>query len=138
MKYCRVFIIILPALILFGSCGKLKGEFALRRFSDDVFRKTTGSFECDVREEVQWTYVFPEVTARRNIGIVIQKKEIGWIEYTSRSDYIDLEKKAVHGSIKGYQPGEYQIVILHVTESNQVLDRLKFYVYNNKETGQYQ
>lgn len=119
-------------LLLFVSCGRLEGEFALRRFSDDVFRKAGGSFECRVTEEVQWAYVLKKADRRRDIGVVIQKKEIGWVEVKTRTDYIGLEKRAVHGLINGYGPGEYQIVILDVSDDNSVLGRLKFFVYDER------
>jgi len=128
-----VTLLLLPALTV--ACGKLQGEFALRRYNDDVYRKVSGPFECAADEEVQWSYVFSKVTKRSDIAVIVQKKEIGWVESRSNLDYIDIEKKVIHGTVKSFEPGEYQIIILHVEKKNEVLGRLKFFVYEEGNAG---
>lgn len=135
MKLRSVTVTLLLLSLLANACGKLEGEFALRRYSDDVYRKISGPFECAADEEVQWSYVFSKVAKRSDIAVIVQKKEIGWVESRSNLDYVDLEKKVVHGTIKNFEPGEYQIVILHVDNKNHVLGRLKFFVYEGSNTG---
>lgn len=135
MKVRPVIVTLLLLSFLAVACGKLQGEFALRRYSDDVYRKVSGPFECAAAEEVQWSYVFSKVAKRSDIAVVVQKKEIGWVESRSNLDYIDLEKKVIHGTIKNFEPGEYQIIILRVEKKNEVLERLKFFVYEGSDTG---
>jgi len=126
----KIFIAAILFLVLFAeACVRLEGGFAIRRYNEETYRKRVTPFECAVAEEVQWAFLFDKVTRRHDIAVIIQKKEIGWVESRSWSDYISREKSAVHGTIKDFEPGEYQIMILQVKENNKVLGTLGFFVY---------
>lgn len=135
-----MFITRLPLLLLavllstnFVSCGgKLKGEFAVKTAFDDAYRKPQLNPEFNSLEEIQWVYSFQGATPRRNISVIIQKKEAMWVETAAYSDYIGEEKSILQGIIHNYPAGNYRIVIME-TVKNQLIDEIEFSVYSDED-----
>lgn len=129
-KYLFIFI-----LLLVVSCGKLKGEFAFRNPEEKGFKINQSRHEFDSSKEVDWLYRFTTMPGSKvNLGIVILKKEIGWIDILTTTDYIDKSKNIVYGTLKDFEPGDYKIVLVETTSSgNKKIDEVEVYLYSDDE-----
>ncbi len=132
MKKCiPVFFLLLILL----SCGKLKGEFAFKTPEDKGYKINQSRFEFDASKEIDWIFRFDSETRHRiNLGVIILKKELGWIDILTTSDYIDPLKNILYGKLKDMEPGEYKIVIVEPTpEGNKIIDEIEIYLYSDEE-----
>ena len=127
IKYLAIIV-----LALLVSCGKLKGEFAIKNAMDDNYRRITRSLEFAREDEIQWAYIFQNNKIRHKIGVIILKKELVWVEVTSYTSIIDINNNIVHGTIKDYPPGDYQIVLTDV-ENNNFIEKKDFLIYSRAE-----
>jgi len=128
----------LPALLLLFlllSCGKLKGEFAFQTPEDKSYKINQSRFEFDASKEINWIYKFHSMPGNKiNLGVILLKKELGWIDILTTSDYIDKSKNIVYGTLKQLEPGEYRIVIVELTsEGNKTIDEIEVYLYSDEE-----
>jgi hypothetical protein len=130
-RYAWLFII----LFLFPSCGRLKGEFAFQEPDDKCYRTNQGRLEFDSAQEIKWVYKFESVPSSRvNLGIIILKKELSWVDIITTSDYIDPMKGIIYGTLKELEPGDYKIVITQITiDGNQKIDEKEVYLYSDEE-----
>lgn len=131
-------IITLPlALILLltvFSCGKPKGEFAFKLPEDKGYRKVIKNPEFDSEVEVDWIYTFDSFRGRMNLGVIILKRELLWVDILAYTDYADSEKRIVYGKLKGLEPGDYRLMITEITDSEQnTIDEVYFYIYSDRE-----
>lgn len=128
-------LIIILSLLLLSSCGKLKGQFAFQTPDDKGYKVNQSRFEFDSAKEINWIYQFDSIPGDRiNIGVVILKKEIGWIDILTTSDYIDPLKNIIYGTLKEFEPGEYKIVLVLTTpEGNKTIDEIEVYLYSDEE-----
>ena len=131
-------IITLPlALILLltvFSCGKPKGEFAFKLPEDKGYRKVIKNPEFDSAVEVDWIYTFDSFRWRMNLGVIILKRELLWVDILAYTDYADSEKRIVYGKLKGLEPGDYRLMITEITDSEQnTIDEVYFYIYSDRE-----
>lgn len=127
---------LLLLLLLFTiSCGKLKGEFAFQTPEDKGYKINQNRYEFDITKEINWIYKFDSMPGKRiKLGVVIMKKEIGWIDIVTTSDYIDPMKNIIYGTLKELEPGEYKIVIVEPTsEGNRTIDEVEIYLYSDEE-----
>jgi hypothetical protein len=116
------------------SCGGLKGEFAIKKFGDEYYRKIDGkNLQFDSSEKINWIYKAGSVTGRTRIGVILLKKEISWIDMSRKSDYIDPEKQAIYGNIYGLPPGSYRILLTEVLANNRQLAQFNFSVFSETE-----
>ncbi len=123
-------------LILFlTSCGKLKGEFAFQTPEDKGYKINQTRFEFDSAKVINWIYKFDSFPGDRiKLGVIILKKEIGWIDILTTSDYIDPLKNIVYGTLKEFEPGDYKIVLVEVTsEGSKAIDEIEIYIYSDEE-----
>jgi len=123
-------------LILFlTSCGKLKGEFAFQTPEDKGYKINQTRFEFDSAKVINWIYKFDSFPGNRvKLGVIILKKEIGWIDILTTSDYIDPLKNIVYGTLKEFEPGDYKIVLVEVTsEGSKAIDEIEIYIYSDEE-----
>jgi len=133
MKVVKALILLIFAFTLL-SCGKPKGEFAFKLPEDKGYKKVIHTPEFDSAVEVDWIYTFDRIRGRVNLGVIILKKELLWIDILAYSDYADSEKKIVYGRIKGLDPGDYRIMITEIGEEEQtIIDELYFYIYTDRE-----
>lgn len=126
-------LIIIPLFLL--SCGKMKGEFAFKYPEDKGYKINQSRLEFDCRQEVNWIYKFNfSPGSNRKLGVVILKKELGWVDILTTEDYIDPMKSIVYGTLKDFEPGDYRIVIVEVTsEGNSKIDQVDLYLYSDEE-----
>jgi len=122
-------------LLLILSCGNLKGQFAFQTPEDKGYKINQNRFEFDSTKEINWIYKFDSTPRSRiKLGIIILKKEIGWIDILTTSDYIDSSKNIVYGKLKDFEPGDYKIVLVEVTsEGNKTIDEIEVYLYSDEE-----
>ncbi len=120
-------------LIFSLSCGRLKGDFALKKFGDDFYRKAEMNLQFNSRERINWIYKVNSVRGRRKIGVILLKKDLSWIDISKRSDYVDDEKMTIYGEIYGLSPGSYRIILTEVMANNRSIDQLDFSVYTEKD-----
>jgi len=129
-KYLLIFF-----LLLLVSCGKPKGEFAFKNPEDKGYKINQGRLEFDSSKETDWIYKFKNMPGDRiNLGIIILKKEIGWIDILTTRDYIDSSKNIVYGILKNLEPGDYKIVLVEITsDGNETIDSAEVYIYSDEE-----
>lgn len=133
MKRLLPFIIL--SFLIFVSCGKLKGEFAFQTPLDKSYKIGQERLEFDSADEIKWIYKFSSVPGNKiKLGIIILKKELGWVDIISMPDYIDEMKDIVYGTIKDLEPGDYRIVITEITdEESIIIDQCDFYLFSDEE-----
>ena len=114
------------------SCGKISGEFALKTEFDDIFRKPIRTPEIDANKKTEWVFSFSNSFSRRDIYVIIMKKETAWIEVAAYKDYAGGEKKTVGGIIEGYEPGQYRILLVD-SISGSAIDDIVFIIYSEND-----
>ncbi len=123
------------SFLMLTSCGKLKGEFAFQNPGEKGYKVNQSRFEFDSSKEVNWIYKFDTTPGSQiKLGVIILKKEIGWIDILTTTDYIDPLKNIVYGTLKEYEPGDYKIVLVELTsEGNKTIDEIEIYIYSDEE-----
>lgn len=126
---------IIISLLIFVSCGKVKGEFAFQTPLDKSYKIRQERLEFNSAEELKWIYKFSGYPGERiKLGVIIMKKELGWVDVISMPDYIDEMKDIVYGSIKGFDPGDYRIIITEIGEDESVIiDSCDIYLFSDEE-----
>ena len=117
-------------------CQKLNGKFSFKFPEDRSYRFLHNKFEFSSTEEVDWIYKFNSVlTVRIQIGVIIYKNELGWIDILTLTDYIDPNKNIVYGKLKDLEPGDYKIVLIQtVSGENKIIDEIEIYIYSDEDT----
>ena len=119
-------------IILLVSCSRGDGVFTVKRFTDGSYRKVVSHFEIDTKEEVHWSVIFKKTSKRRDLGVVVSAKGISWAEVFSETDYIDIDKSTIHGTIYDFPPGDYRIMIFDL-KSNKIILTQEFLVYEDED-----
>jgi hypothetical protein len=134
MKRLVLFFLLIFLIPIF-YCQKLKGEFAFKLPEDKGYKLLLNKFEFSSTEEVDWIYRFDSVSSdRTEIGVIIFKKEIGWIDILTLTDYIDSEKNIIYGKLKDFAPGDYKIVLVQtVSGENKIIDEVEIYLYSDED-----
>lgn len=134
MKKPPELLILLIVTLALTSCSKLRGEFGFRYAEDKGYKRNMTRYEFDASKEVQWIYQFGSVGSRASIGVILLKKEIGWVDIVTSQDYVDEVKHIVYGTLKELEPGDYKLVLTEVTQSgNRQIDECEFYLYSDAE-----
>jgi hypothetical protein len=133
-RYSFIFILLF-SLPLILSCGKLKGEFAFQNPGEKGYKVNQSRFEFNSSESVNWIYKFDTAPGGRiKLGVIILKKELGWIDILTTTDYIDSMKCIVYGTLKDYEPGNYKIVLVElIPEGSKAIDEIEVYIYSDEE-----
>lgn len=127
-----VYILILSLVCI--SCGKLHGEFAFRHKDDKGYKRLLPRLEFNASETIEWLYKFDAFTGKRKIGIILMKKELGWVDIMTSEDYVDEVKQIIYGRISELEPGDYRIVLTEIrTEKSLLIDQAEFYLYLDEE-----
>ncbi len=127
------FLLIIAAVLTVTSCLKMDGDFAFKKFPSDSYRKIEGTPEFSRDENVDWVFAFSRKHGDREIGVVYVKKEVILVEVQAYSAKINRASRIVYGTIKDFQPGEYQIVLTDVMNNNQEIARKDFIIYAKDE-----
>ena len=131
LSLCVLLFFLIPVL----SCQKLKGEFAFKLPEDKGYKLLLKNSEFSAAEEVDWVYKFDSISSKRiEIGVIILKKEIGWIDILTLTDYIGPNKNIIYGKLKDFTPGDYKIVLIQsVLGENQIIDEIEIYLYSDED-----
>jgi hypothetical protein len=127
---CLALLLAMTALAL--SCG-VKGEFGFKRFGDDTYSKIGGTPEFASDEEISWVFLLKKKYSERDIGIVCQKKELVWVDVLTRVQRITPTDRAIYGTIKDFQPGEYHLILTLPEDDNDIIDSKDFIVYDRED-----
>jgi len=133
MKVSSIACIALLLAVTALSCGGVKGEFGFKRFGDDTYHRIDGTPEFLSDEEVAWVFKLEKKYSERNIGIICQKKEMVWVDVTNSSQKITEASKAIYGTIKDFQPGEYRIILTLVKDGNDLIASKDFIIYERDD-----
>ncbi len=125
---CSLFAICLVSLIL--GCGKLKGEFAFRTFDREAYTRIEGTPEFEQSEFISWVFIFEEITERHDIGVIIMKKELVWVDVNTRLERITPMRNIIYGEIKDYEEGTYKMII---TKDGSVINQKEFVIFKDDE-----
>ncbi len=115
-----------------SGCGKLEGEFAFREIGDKAYRKVSGVPEFAESNRIEWVFKFKEIVEKYNIGIILLKKELVWVDIDTRIERIDEKKNLIYGVIEKLEKGNYKILI---TEKETIVGEKEFVVYSESDTG---
>lgn len=127
--------VLLISVLFLLSCGKLTGKFAFQTPEDKCYKINQDRLEFDSSQEIKWVYTFNAIPSGRiHLGVIILKKELGWIDILTTSDYIGPAKSMLYGTLKELEPGDYKIVIVETTiDGNKKIDEIEFYLYSDEE-----
>jgi len=131
----RLSALIILSLLLPLACGKIKGEFAFQTPLDKSYKIKQERLEFNVSDEIKWVYKITTAPSKKTkLGIIIMKKELGWVDIISMPDYVDELKSIVYGTIKDFEPGDYRIVITEITDDETIIiDKCDFYLFSDEE-----
>ena len=129
MRVKMSIIIILMLAVQLVSCGRGRGTFAFKQFGNDSYRKLVEGVSFRSGESVQWIYSFDSVSSRFPVGVILNKKNITWIDINTVSDYADSEKPIIYGTLKDLSKGEYKIILTDVEDENRIIDSFRFEIY---------
>jgi hypothetical protein len=127
--------LLLVFILCISGCGKLKGQFAFQTPDDKCYKIKEAKLEFDSSQEIKWVYTFNSNPSERvKLGVIILKKELGWIDILTTSDHIDARKNILYGTLKELDPGDYKLVITEITiDGNRKVDEVEFYLYSDEE-----
>lgn len=128
--YCAV---VIPFLI---ACGKLEGEFSIKKDGDEAYKKIIRGLELAPGEKINWIFRFRRVVGRNKIGVLVLKKEVVWVDIKKWIDYVNWEKEIVYGVIENLPPGKYRIDITDIEENNRAIANLVFMIYPDEKEEQ--
>lgn len=127
----KVFLsVMLFAFVL--SCKNPEGRFAFKFPQDDAYRMSAIPPEISTGGKLHWVCSFGGSVSREDVSVIVEKKEMMWIEVAGRKDYIASDKPSVFGIISGYDAGVYRIVITENSTGKQ-LAAGEFFVYDEGE-----
>jgi len=128
-------LLLLIFLIPVLHCQKLKGEFAFKLPEDKGYKLLLNNLEFPAAIEVDWLYRFDSTPLKKTeISVIILKKEIGWIDILTLTDYIDANKNIIYGKLKDFEPGDYKIVLIQqIAGKNKIIDQVEIYLYSDED-----
>ncbi|MBN2038540.1 MAG: hypothetical protein JW864_00765 [Spirochaetes bacterium] len=126
----RILLIIVLAFFLAG-CGKLKGNFAFKKTNEDVYRKINTPLEFEKNEKINWVYVFSSnIDASYTIIVTLLKKELVWVDLSSRAEQISASSKIIYGNIENLSDGTYRIVLSNM---DRIIAEREFEIFSEEE-----
>jgi len=133
----KLLLLLLPIFLIPSFyCKGLEGEFAFKSPGDKGYNRLIhNKLEFSATEEIDWIYKFNGVFSERiQIGVIIFKKELGWIDILTLADYIDDNKNIIYGKLKELEPGDYKIVLVLSNQwGNKIIDQVEIYLYSDED-----
>ena len=138
MKRLFLLLLLLLSLIPAFSCLRLDGEFAFKSHEDQGYKLIRNKLEFSATAEIDWVYKFKSIpTQRMLIGVIIYKKELGWIDIITSTDYVDPTKNIIYGKLKELEAGEYKIVLMRIGRTssgyNKIFAEVEIYLYSDED-----
>ncbi len=115
-------------IFMLGGCARLGGEFAFKNFFEDHYKKMDDPLAFEKSEKINWVYIFRDIRNPQNITVTLLKKEIVWVDVSSRSEQISALNNVINGKIENLPDGDYRIVI---SQFSRVIDRRDFGIYSD-------
>lgn len=125
-KFIPCFLILGTILLL--SCGRLEGNFAYKKQLDDHYRKMGARPQFHMDDRVKWVYVFEKFRGSHEIGVILLKKEVVWIDVLSWHETIRPKNNIIYGTIENFEEGEYKIIL---TENDKVFAEQHLLIYDH-------
>lgn len=116
-------------IVLLTGCSHPEGEFAFRSGIDNRFKRMDGIPEFPQQEKVDWCFAFKKDYGKRDIGVIVMKKEIVWVDVVKQRERIDSSKRVIFGTIEGYTKGRYKLIL---TDNNEIIGEKEFIVYSEE------
>jgi hypothetical protein len=110
------------------GCGRVEGEFAIRRGDSDVYRKAEGVPEFSVDESADWAFVAPRVSGSHIVGVALMKKELVWVDVHVRNETLDPTRGTIYGKVENLEKGDYKILL---AEKGKKIAEMEFIVYDD-------
>jgi len=113
-------------LLIFVSCLGMKGTFAYRTYQHETYVKMSDGMEIPEGETFDWVYRTDSFWGDGTVGIVLQEKQIVWVDIAINRQKVDKLTPHVYGSVGLLTPGEYKIVLV---DKKKLIDEISFTVY---------
>ena len=126
----RKIFLIIAFMIFISGCSNTKGIFAYKSPHMDMFRKWIPGIEFNSNEKIKWVFKIERVNSDRSIGVVLMKKEIGWIDINKIIYTVRPNEPNIYGEIENLQPGNYKIVLV---ERGVFISEVEFKIYLDLE-----
>ncbi len=121
--------------MVFLSCSKPMGQFGFKYPMDKGYLVKPPRYEFDCNKKLLWIYSFPQLSSRIDIGIVIMKKKLFWVDVFTKKDYVDSEKKIIYGEMEGYEPGNYKIIITEIEDGKtRTIGECPLYLFSDSDS----
>lgn len=129
-------VLMIPVFIIFISCKDYKGEFSFKVNYDESYRRVVEPPEFSVDDSVKWVYSFKNIRRlpATEIGIIIMKKELIWVDVVTGSQRIGGETRFVYGTLPKLSPGDYRLVLTDIKNENKLINEISFLIYED-DTG---
>jgi hypothetical protein len=105
-----VSVLSLTATLLLSACSS-ETKFAYKTFDMDTYRTLGRDFEFPADKPFDWVCRLGKNPGER-VTVIIQAKELVWVDVTKESQNFNKSDPFVHGHIEGLDPGEYRIVLV--------------------------
>lgn len=115
-------------VIVLSGCGKLKGTFAYKTIDMDMYRLWNYDMEFDRDDKIDWVFKINEIDKERYVGVVMLKKEVGWIDIDKYTATITPFAPNVYGEFQNLEPGNYKVTLV---EQGMLIDEVEFIVYDD-------
>ncbi len=130
-----LYLFIVIVLLGGGGCSKPLGKFAFKYPGDKGYTVNPRRYEFDCNKKLLWIYTFDNLSDKLDLGIVIMKKELFWVEVMARRDYVNPGKRVVYGTMENYPPGDYRIIILERgEEKSRTIDECSIYLFSDSDS----
>ena len=126
----KIIFFLLPAILLASGCGKLKGDFAFKKNIEDKYRKIEEPVEFEKNEKINWVYIFKGLRGKHDVGIVLLKKELVWVDIESSVERVSEANNIIYGTIEGLSDGTYKIIL---ADGNKEIDEKEFVIFSDQE-----
>jgi hypothetical protein len=132
MKHIAVGILMILLCSGLVSCGKLSGQFAYKTEVMDAYRQMPDDMEFASDKPVGWVFAFDSIRGVHHIHVVLQKKELVWVDIKKETLEADKLGPYVHGKIENLDPGDYKVVL---AEKGKLIAEKQFVVYGPDDAG---
>lgn len=103
-----------------------KGTFAYRTYQHETYVKMHDGMEIAAGDSFDWVYRNKGIGGNRVIGIILQEKQVVWVDIDINRQEINKDIPNVYGTVDELTPGEYKIVLV---SGKKLLDQISFRVY---------
>lgn len=117
-------------LLVLSACSK-HAVFAYKTFDMDTYRNMGESFEFSSDKPFDWVCTLTSNPGKR-VTVIIQKKELVWVDVMKEAQDIKKKDLFVHGRIEGLDPGDYRIVLVGDNNTDKAAAEYEFRLYNGE------